>query len=142
MSSLLLSCRVWSSAPILPADQAESEESLIFKNPLAGQPPIDQVSSTPEAADGQAIPVQMEEIVGSGNVQMGDPAGCRGSPGEGADGTGLSMLQYADTLISLDRSLEERLLTGAWNGTTGRYEYDSDAAFMLEVSDVKNEYLL
>jgi len=140
--SLLLSCRVWSFAP----ERLSSDEPVdIF---VTGDAPLDEGPANRESQVEATLPVGEghvvlnEELGGVGLVQMGDPAGCLSEVDKAGLSSGMAMLAYADTLVRLNRPFVERILTGAWNGYTHRYLYETDSAMMLDVSDVENEYLL
>jgi hypothetical protein len=141
--SLLLSCRVWSAAPtsLQIGENAPAKPAIaapLLEAPSSQAQSIQAKPTLPVAdAPEPTQPAQLE-----GHVRMGDPAGCMTAEARQAVRTGKEMLAYADSLISLQRSLSERALVGAWNGYTRRYEYDANQAIAIAVSDVKNEYLL
>lgn len=87
----------------------------------------------------EAISSIIEEV---GPVKMGDPAGCLDEERRASLTNGQAMLAYADSLMPLHRAFSQRIYPGAWNGYLRRYLYDRDQAISLDVSDVKNEYLL
>ncbi|MBE0698411.1 MAG: hypothetical protein IH586_15960, partial [Anaerolineaceae bacterium] len=140
---LLLSCRVWSAAP--PRLQVGAEpgvESPLVRPVQKTRPATELIIATKTAlsiVDPPDLPQPMPDGV---EVKLGDPAGCLSLEVQANLTTGMDLLRYADSLIILDRPLRERILPGAWNGYTQRYEYDSNNAIALAVVDVKNEYLL
>lgn len=147
--SLLLGCRVWSVAPsALQAGPGLSAGGAGAAQPV--QPAAESVAPTaaviraaeePAASDPVA-PAEMQPEGNPGEVLLGDPAGCLVLEQQEELDSGEKMLAYASSLITLDRSLSERILPGAWNGITRRYEYKPNLAISLDVADVKNEHLL
>ncbi len=144
--SLLLSCRGWTAAPALLQVGVESPGEIPLSVPTLEATPAGErsVSESPmdlgEAELAVLDPIQPTPAVGE--VRMGDPAGCLSLETHSTLATGMDMLVYADSLISLDWTLVQRVLPGAWNAVTQRYEYDTNKAISLDVSGVKNEYLL
>lgn len=141
--SLLLSCRAWSAAPVR-LQAGERRDSAFLEITPATPTPL-------EPGPSRAVTIQVEnepglpvvEVSGDiGLIKMGDPAGCLTEDRRAELSNGQAMLAYADTLISLHRTLAERVYPGSWNGYLRRYMYDSDSAISLDVSDVNNQYLL
>lgn len=146
--SLLLSCRGWTTAPalleVVAEPAAESLPALPTPESLpAGSERLPaQDSSQGEEELSMLEPAQMQGEINGVVVRMGDPAGCLSAEAQSELAAGMDMLAYADSLIALDWTLGQRVLPGAWNATTQRYEYDTNRAISLDVSTVKNEYLL
>ncbi len=138
VAAVLFGCRGWSSAPVARlAPTNDLPVATASPPPPAATPTLDSPGSAslPDSAIGGAA-----ELVGP--VMLGDPAGCLPAESQAELASAPGMLAYADRLISLDRSLSERMYQGTWNAYTQAYDYNPDHALSIAVNDVKNEYLI
>jgi hypothetical protein len=137
---VLFGCRSWSTVSFSPAAPAAplpaATATLVPLVPAVSPTPIGSgIAPLPNQALGG--PVEL-----AGPVVLGDPAGCLPAGAQAELGSAHAMLDYADQLIPLDRSLAGRLERGAWNAYEQAYDYSQAVALSIAVEDVKNEYLI
>jgi hypothetical protein len=158
-----LSCRTWTPlavtdeqagalpAVVLPAQitrapvpaenspnrVAETQTALSPALPVERVPAADQ-GSLPLDSASLLVPLRLDEP-----APAGEPAGCLAANTQATLTSVEHMLDYANVLLALPRSLQSRRLPETWNVfTRSSLALEGGPVLALDVADVQNEFLL
>lgn len=130
---LSLSCSSWALLP--PPGPPEATPTLTPED--TPQPP----TATP-----QPLPVIVEKTQAADPepawVGAGEPAGCLTAGEQDRLGGIQGMLEYADSLLELNSTFDQRKMPVSWNAYTGEFAWDEFEVISLTVEDVKNQFLV